>query len=47
MYDGAEEFWVVVKETGRRQEQQSFEEIEEKTRQAKFKKYMYITHACI
>ena len=27
MYDGSDEFWVVVKETGKRQESQSYEEI--------------------
>ena len=29
MYDGSEEFWVVTKETGRRQESHSYEEAHE------------------
>ena len=34
MYDGSEEFWVVVKEKGKRQESASFEEIHEKNGKA-------------
>lgn len=30
MYDGSEEFWIVVKETGKREESRSFEEKHEK-----------------
>ena len=30
MYDGTEEFWVVIKEEGRRQDSLSWEEIHEK-----------------
>ena len=29
-YDGSDEFWVVTKETGRRQESQSYEELQRK-----------------
>lgn len=36
VYDGVEEFWVVTKETGKRQESQSYEEIHEKNQQAWF-----------
>ena len=34
MYDGSEEFWVVVKETGKRQESQSYEEIHAQNKEA-------------
>ena len=33
-YDGAEEFWVVTRETGKRQESHSFEETHEKNAKA-------------
>ena len=33
-YDGAEEFWVVTRETGKRQETHSFEETHEKNAKA-------------
>ena len=34
MYDGSDEFWVVVKETGKRQESQSYEEIHAQNKEA-------------
>ena len=34
MYDGTEEYWVITKETGKRQESQSYEEIHEKQSKA-------------
>ena len=34
IYDSEEEFWVVIKETGKRQESQSFEEMHEKQSKA-------------
>lgn len=36
LYDGSEEFWIVVKETGKRQESQSYEEIQKKRSKAGF-----------
>ena len=36
MYDGNEEFWVIVKESGKRQESHSYEEIQQKRAKAIF-----------
>ena len=36
MYDGNEEFWVIVKESGKRQETHSYEEIQQKRAKAIF-----------
>ena len=35
IYDGVEEFWITVKETGKRQESHSYEELQEKRTQAR------------
>lgn len=35
IYDAAEEFWITVKETGKRQESHSYEEMQEKRSQAR------------
>lgn len=35
MYDGSEEFWVVTKETGKRQESHTYEEIHEQRKKAR------------
>ena len=35
-YDGSEEFWVIVKECGKRQESLSYEEVHEKTGKASY-----------
>ena len=42
IYDGAEEFWVVTRESGKRSEQQSLEEIHTKQQKAC---YPYVFHA--
>lgn len=36
MYDGSEEFWIVVKETGKREESRSVEEIHKKESKATY-----------
>lgn len=37
MYDGTEEFWVVVKESGQREESQSYKEVTEKRQKAGYR----------
>ena len=44
MYDGSEEFWVVVKEKGKRQKSASFEEIHEKNGKARLSYMVSLCH---
>ena len=47
MYDGEEEFWCVVKETGKRKEEQSYEEVHKRQKQAMYSISIVFDSQCV